>query len=222
MALGDVGLFNPAESTYTTPGAYGETLKATALQNAQYLSMMDQFYEQLEETTRQFNETLGFKESELAQSKWIAEQDIGLKGRQLDITEKLGTADLALRSRIATEEAEYKQESLDVQRMAISAQYGASGMPLSSYQKMDLLTGAQKLKADELALTREYLLGQGTAGPKSSVVNIAGTSVQSGTPTQSAWDTYQFPADYIFGTKALGASGFKAENKSVTDLDYLW
>jgi len=218
MALGDVGLFNPAESTYTTPGAYGETLKATALQNAQYLSMMDQFYEQLEETTRQFNETLGFKESELAQQKWIAEQDISLKGRSLDITEKLGTADLALRSRIATEEAEYKQESLDVQRMAISAQYGTSGLPLTSYQKMDLLTGAQKLRADELALIRERTAPK---IPQSSEVTIGAT------PTQSAWDTYQFPENYIFSSKSLGMIGSKGTNRKEEpylpkDADYLW
>jgi len=61
MALGDVGAFLPAESQYGTPGAFDKLLQAEAQKRAAYLSSMDQFYENLAEATRQFNETLEFK-----------------------------------------------------------------------------------------------------------------------------------------------------------------
>ena len=58
--IGEIGLFNPAESTYLRPGAYDEALRANAFKQASYLSAMDQFYEQLDETVREFNATLSF------------------------------------------------------------------------------------------------------------------------------------------------------------------
>jgi len=114
MALGDVGMFNPAESNYMTPGAYGETLKADALKRANYLAMMDQFYEQLDETKREFDKTLGFKESALAQEKWIAEENIGLGKSELALKGKLGMADIALRERALATETSYKGEALSL------------------------------------------------------------------------------------------------------------
>ena len=120
MALGDTGMFNPAESHYLTPGAYGETLKAEALKRASYLSSMDQFYEQLDETVRQFNETLAFKEAALAQEKWAVEQNIGLGREQLQAQTRLGWADINLRTRALKEEVAYKGESLDIEKRKIA------------------------------------------------------------------------------------------------------
>jgi len=80
MALGDVGIFNPAESNYGTPGAFDKMLQAEAQKRAAYLSSMDQFYENLAESQRQFDETLGFKtetrdlELDWAQEKFEKEQ----------------------------------------------------------------------------------------------------------------------------------------------------
>jgi len=80
MALGDVGMFSPAESQYGTPGAFDKMLQAEAQKRAAYLSSMDQFYENLAESQRQFDETLGFKtetrdlELDWAQEKFEKEQ----------------------------------------------------------------------------------------------------------------------------------------------------
>ena len=120
MALGDTGMFNPAESHYLTPGAYGETLKAEALKRASYLSSMDQFYEQLDETVRQFNETLTFKEAALAQEKWAVEQNIGVQREQIQAQKALGWADINLRTRALEEEVTYKGESLDIEKRKIA------------------------------------------------------------------------------------------------------
>jgi len=60
MALGDIGMFLPSESQYGTPGAYGDLLRSEATKRAVYLSSIDQFYAQLNESQRQFDKTLGF------------------------------------------------------------------------------------------------------------------------------------------------------------------
>ena len=60
MGLGEIGMFSPAESAYGTPGAYSQSLRAEATKRAAYLSQMDQFYSSLEESKRQFEETMAF------------------------------------------------------------------------------------------------------------------------------------------------------------------
>lgn len=119
--IGDIGIFNPAESHYKTPGAYDEALRADALKRATYLSMMDQFYEQLDETKREFDATSTFKYAELAQNKWATEEQIGLSKADLALRRELGTGDQALRSRALDEQAAYNKEALGVERMKINA-----------------------------------------------------------------------------------------------------
>jgi hypothetical protein len=136
MAIQDIGMFLPAESNYKTPGAYDEALRAEASKRAQYLSLMDQFYEQLNESQRQFNEKLSYE-------KWYA-------GEQLSISREQFSEDLALRTKIFEAESEYKQESLDVERMKINAMrpkeyLGTSPAEKSMTMAMDMvkqLTGA--------------------------------------------------------------------------------
>lgn len=121
MALGDVGIFNPSESTFMRPGAYQDALRADALKRATYLSMMDQFYEQLDETKREFDATSTFKYAELAQRKWADEAQIGVSKEDIALRRELGTGDLALRNRAITEQAAYNKEALGVERMKINA-----------------------------------------------------------------------------------------------------
>ena len=87
--MGEIGMFLPAESAYGTPGAYSQALRAEATKRATYLSEMDQFYSQLEESQRQFDEMLSFKES-----SW--EEEMGLRKEQLDTQKKLGFGQLLL------------------------------------------------------------------------------------------------------------------------------
>lgn len=103
MALSDYGMFLPSESHYTRPGAYDEMLQAEAQKRASYLSQMDMFYEELDESIRQFNETLGFKrealEKELEFGRWKTEYEGELESRKLDIYESLGERELDIESR---------------------------------------------------------------------------------------------------------------------------
>uniref|UniRef100_A0A6H1ZCU8 Uncharacterized protein n=1 Tax=viral metagenome TaxID=1070528 RepID=A0A6H1ZCU8_9ZZZZ len=89
MAMGEIGMFLPAESAYGTPGAYSQALRAEATKRASYLSEMDQFYSQLEESQRQFDEMLSFKEE-----SW--EDEMGLQRQQIDLQRKLGLGQLLL------------------------------------------------------------------------------------------------------------------------------
>jgi len=89
MAMGEIGMFLPAESAYGTPGAYSQALRAEATKRADYLSQMDQFYTQLEESQRQFDEMLSFKES-----SW--EDEMGLRKEEMATQRKLGLGQLLL------------------------------------------------------------------------------------------------------------------------------
>lgn len=89
MALGEIGMFLPAESAYGTPGAFSQALRAEATKRAAYLSEMDQFYASLEESKRQFEETMTFREE-----SW--EDEMGLRRGQLDLQRRLGIGELLL------------------------------------------------------------------------------------------------------------------------------
>lgn len=89
MAMGEIGMFLPPESAYGTPGAYSQSLRAEATKRASYLSQMDQFYSSLEESKRQFEETMAFREE-----SW--EDEMGLKRDELALSRKLGIGNLLL------------------------------------------------------------------------------------------------------------------------------
>lgn len=154
MALGDVGIFNPAESTFMRPGAYEDALRADALKRASYLSMMDQFYEQLDETKREFDATAAFKTAALAQDKWIAEQQIGLSREELALKGELGRADIGLRERALTEATAYNTETLKIKRMEINAQ-----------RPMNYLGGGGETEV-ERAIASQIRNQSGSLGPR--------------------------------------------------------
>jgi hypothetical protein len=165
MALGDVGIFNPAESTFMRPGAYEDALRADALKRATYLSMMDQFYEQLDETKREFDATASFKYAALAQDKWIAEQQIGLSREELALKRELGTADISLRERTLTEESSYRKEALGVERMKVNA--SRPSISLGGESSIDKAT----------SFLSKYMTTAGTAG--SGYYSVEGRPIQS-------------------------------------------
>lgn len=124
MALGDIGSFLPSEGQYTVPGAYDQMLKADALKRSSYLAQMDQFYESLEESQRQFEETLAFKiesrdlefefgREELAQEATLAREgystqrdiagmDISFREKELGSREELESRRLDIEARKVT------------------------------------------------------------------------------------------------------------------------
>ena len=82
-------MFLPSESAYGTPGAYSQALRAESSKRASYLSQMDQFYAGLEESKRQFEETMTFREE-----SW--EDEMGLKRGELDLQRRLGLGQLLM------------------------------------------------------------------------------------------------------------------------------
>lgn len=190
MALGDVGMFNPAESNYMTPGAYGETLKADALKRANYLAMMDQFYEQLDETKREFDKTLGFKEASLAQEKWIAEQNIEFGKSELTLKGKLGWADIALRERALAAEVGFKGESLSMQKSSTAA---------------DLALKQRYLTMREKQRTVEETTGTAdTTKPKVTTGAMTSGEVEYGY-TRPDWLTPEYFPEAKWGDESLGS-----------------
>jgi len=135
--IGEIGLFNPAESTYLRPGAYDEALRANAFKQASYLSAMDQFYEQLDETVREFNATLSFKEAELAQIKGLTEEQIGLSRQQLAINQEQYKSDLALRQEALKAQTAYQTGMLAVENKKVNLASWANYRETTSSSESD-------------------------------------------------------------------------------------
>lgn len=167
MALGDVGIFNPAESTFMRPGAYEDALRADALKRATYLSQMDMFYEQLDETKREFDATSAFKYAELAQNKWSTEQQIGLSREELVLKRELGQSDLALRTRALEEQTALGKEQLSVERMKINA-----AKPMNY-----LGSGSSQDRA--FSFLEKYMTTAGTAAGGGNYYSVEGTPIRS-------------------------------------------
>jgi hypothetical protein len=118
MAYQELGALLPTESAFrgADPSAWATYLRNQGQTKAQYLAQMDQFRLQLDETVREFNETLGFKKSQwsdafglekdrfglekdkfayqkeqdaatMSYNKWLAKENLGLKTRELDLRE---------------------------------------------------------------------------------------------------------------------------------------
>ncbi len=191
MALGEIGLFNPAESTYMRPGAYDEALRANALKNAAYLSAMDQWYEQMDETIREFNETLSFKKTVEADTKAIEESKIGLGSRQLDINEEQYKSDLALRTQALKEQTEYQTQDIAVRKTELNWKYGSNylGSDSASDKAFDFLKSTQKANAAESQAARDWMTKYITGGSSTKVTQsptYAGTT----TPTSGQVNLY--------------------------------
>ena len=111
MAYPDYGAFLPTEALYTEPGAYSGVLRGEALKRASYLSEMDRFYEELEESSRRFEKQYSLAEREIEfteeQALWEREFTEGQAGRAEELE----------RERFTHEES--------LARMGISAQKAA-------------------------------------------------------------------------------------------------
>jgi hypothetical protein len=118
MAYPNYGAFLPAEALYTEPGAYSGVLRGEALKRASYLSEMDRFYEELEESSRQF------------------EKQYALAEREVSFTEEH-----ALWEREFTEEQAEKQEGIEEKRFTHEtslAKIGASAQKAAGKWQYEL------------------------------------------------------------------------------------
>ena len=121
MAIGEIGMFLHPESAYGTPGAFSQALRAEATKRARYLSEMDQFYANLEESKRQFEETMAFREE-----SW--EEEMGLRREELEFRRRLGIFEMRL--------GMYQAKT---GRMAARRTGGGEGLYLGRDKKLEFL-----------------------------------------------------------------------------------
>jgi len=128
MANG-IGLFLPSEAAYSKPGTYEDALRAEAQKQAAYLSSMDQYYAELEESTRQFNETMAWSQESFKLAadakRWETEETLKMQSRDIeqrrDASEmqyELGVKDIASKERISGDQVDAQKYGYDRQAEA--------------------------------------------------------------------------------------------------------
>ena len=153
MADSGLGSFLPSETAYKDPNRFKDVLRAEGSKRASYLSSMDQYYAQLNEATRQFDLTLGFKQEELEAEKVWRTEDIAVKregiAAEVDWRGEALEAEVAWRG----EDIAVRREGLDVERERIGAEserWKSELSALRSYRSEE--TG---VKREQLAFERE-------------------------------------------------------------------
>lgn len=200
MAYGDISAFLPGESAYRTPGAYTEAMRLEATKRATYLSQMDQFYAQLEESARQFDlgfeieqerlslekerfgleqQYFGLAQEQLAWEKEYGEAKLGLEGRQLDISEKWYTGQLEL----GEKELDVKSKTLQMSEKELEMSERLAE------RELGIAESAIDKSQDIASMFARTSLGTTTGGP----VNVSYTGGDESlrvvsTPTQNWWE----------------------------------
>lgn len=166
MPYADYQKLLPSAGAFANPQDFQSFLQAQALQKSSYLSSMDQFYAQLDETSRQFNESLGIQKGKLS----LEEKYFGLEEKKFDWEkEKFGeefvfdkekfAQDIGLRKTELEQTKEYQTGTLELgkERLEIEEK-GTGGMQFigptfAEQEQMDFLrdvwrdTQAQKTGA---------------------------------------------------------------------------
>ena len=130
MAIGDIGMFLPRESHYQTPGAFNKMLQAEAMKRANYLAAMDQFYENLTESQRQFNQQLAFnvetRDLNLAWEREKMQEELAFRREELEAEEEYREGLLGLEERrveLAEAEGAGEEDSPSAQSTAETNPY---------------------------------------------------------------------------------------------------
>lgn len=161
-----LGVFLPSETAYKDPNTFREALVAEGSKRAAYLSSMDQFYAQLEESQRQFDLGLEFSREELASLDAFRKGQLELGGEQLAFDKSKFSQTLGFEREkfegemgFKREELEYSRENQQYLRKLFSKEMGGSyssfdpfgwndigtatgwmdsqGMPISNFQEYD-------------------------------------------------------------------------------------
>jgi hypothetical protein len=172
MPYSDLGVLLPTESQYGNPQAYTESIRAESNKQAQYLSNMDQFYTQLEESKRQFDLnytartkefewTSGFEEKRLAQQSDISNKQLALQEKEFTLKQQISEKQLAFQET----ELGFKKEQLGLETQKLQAELEAlranTGIAQQSMALQERLGMAQLTsKQQELNLQQELGLGQ--------------------------------------------------------------
>ncbi len=173
MAYSDLGVLLPTESQYGSPQAYSEEIRAEAQQRATYLSQMDQYYTQLEESKRQFDLayaarekefewTSKFQETQLAEQARIEAERLAENKRQFDAAQAAANAQFEWSSGFQERKLSYEQQyadkqlALEIRKADLQAQLTQKQIEYQTaqlgFQKEQLGYEAQKLQAELEAL----------------------------------------------------------------------
>lgn len=125
----DLGVLLPTESQYGNPGAYTEAIRAEATKQATYLSNMDQFYAQLDESKRQFDLnysarekefdwTSKFEEKKLSVESGFAERKLVLEEKAQELTRQIKEKEL----QFAETQLGFQKETLGFEREKLTAE----------------------------------------------------------------------------------------------------
>jgi len=173
MAYSDLGVLLPTESQYGSPQAYSEEIRAEAQQRATYLSQMDQYYTQLEESKRQFDLayaarekefewTSKFQETQLAEQSRIEAERLAENKRQFDVAQAAANAQFEWSSGFQERKLSYEQQysdkqlALETRKADLQAQLTQKQIEYQTaqlgFQKEQLGYEAQKLQAELEAL----------------------------------------------------------------------
>ena len=172
MAYSDLGVLLPTESQYGNPQAYTESIRAESNKQATYLSNMDQFYTQLEESKRQFDLnysarekefewTSGFQEKQLAHQTEVDTKTLALKEREMVLTEQIKNKEL----QFAETQLGFQKEQLGLETQKLQAELESlranTGIAQQQMALQEKLGMAQLTsKSEELALQKQLGLGQ--------------------------------------------------------------
>lgn len=174
-----------AETSFQRPEDYKSYVQGEGLKRAAYLASMDQFYANLEEATRQFNETLEYKEDVLAAEERMFGEELGQSQEQfeaeLEYNRWLGEQQIALAKGQAEQESWYQRElikqgerRLDISEEALDVERGKGGTvtyidPMEAYREAEFAERSMKMKEQALGLLTggQYSV---TSGPRSGSV----------------------------------------------------
>jgi hypothetical protein len=197
MAYGEFGGFLPREGNYSSPAAYTEAAKAEAYKKSSYLAQMDQFQQELAESTRRFDITQAWAEKSFGETlEWNKEygrEQIRQGDERLAWDTSYGTQDLALRGELGRGQLELGRDTLE-------------------YNKENAATLAElegrKLDIESQSVSNQYSLGLGSQGIQKQGLSIQQQGVDE-QGKQNAWERSQ-------GEQAFDlASPYMVENASL-------
>ena len=160
-----------AEGSFRRPEGFRDYLQAEATGRATFLSNMDQFYAQLEESVRQFDETLGYKEDVLTEETRMF--DVGEERATSEFASSLSLrkSELDILRDSAMSEATYRtgqlglgERRLDLEEKELGRSSGGQSLvfDMSAPSKREIFDYTRKLNAATLAAK---------AGPKSGAIH---------------------------------------------------
>lgn len=184
-----------SETSFQNPEDYKSYVLGEATKRASYLASMDQFYANLEEATRQFNETLSYKQDVLSAEK-------GMFSEELAFNKWLAEENLALEEKKIASENFYQQQKIDLAERQLDIQeeqmdyelaeptYAESGFYQSEASKAqdihDLTMGIGE------SILQKLTGGTPTTGPQSGAVSTTKHSPLQARAYESGENFYDY------------------------------